>query len=422
MKLSEIYDLAIVGAGPAGMMAAHRAYQCGAKVILLEKNHAPGAKLLMTGKERCNITNAERDPRKFTDQFGNNGKFLLSGLHRFGIEETLNFFHENKLATVTERGNRVFPESNRALDVLNLFTRLLKNNVTLLTDCNIKSFVQKENRIDGITLQDDKTVKAVNYLITTGGLSYPQTGSTGDGHNWARQFGHSITKPQPALTPLLVREKWVKDLEGVSLRNVLISLYQNNRKKENRFGEALFTNYGLSGPIILDMSKSAGKLLSNGEVKLFIDFKPALDHNKLEIRILRDLETHKNKSIKNILYGFLPRKIVPVFLELTDIDQKKKSHSITKNERKKIRLLLKEFPFTVKGLLGFGKSIITAGGVNLKEINPKTMKSKLLKNLYFAGEILDLDGPTAGFNLQVCWTTGYIAGESASVKEHGITQ
>jgi hypothetical protein len=366
----------------------------------------------MTGKERCNITNAERDPRKFADQFGNNGKFLLNSLHRFGIEETLNFFHENKLATVIERGNRVFPESNRARDVLNLFIRLLKNKVTLLTDCKIKSFVQKENRIEKITIQDNKTVKAVNYLITTGGLSYPQTGSTGDGYKWARQFGHSIIKPQPALTPLLVREKWVKELEGISLKNVLISLYQNNRKQEDRFGEALFTGYGLSGPVILDMSKSAGKLLKNGEVKLFIDFN----------RILRDLEIHKNKSIKNILYGLLPRNIAPVILKLADIDKNKKSHSITKDERKKLRILLKEFPLTVTGLVGFGKSIITTGGVDLKEVNPKTMQSKLLKNLYFAGELLDLDGPTGGFNLQVCWTTGYIAGESASFKTHGINK
>ena len=422
MKQSEEYDLAIVGAGPAGMMAAYRAYQCGANVILLEKNHSPGVKLLMTGKERCNITNAERDPHKFTDQFGRNGKFLLSGLLRFGVEETLNFFHDNKLETVIERGNRVFPESERAMDVLDLFIRLLKNNVTLLTDCKIKSFIRKENRIDKISLQDNKTVKAANYLITTGGLSYPRTGSTGDGYKWARQFGHSTIKPQPALTPLLVREKWVKELEGISLKNILISLYQNNRKKEDRFGEALFTGNGLSGPVILDISKSAGKLLSNGEVKLYIDFKPALDHKKLENRILRDLDIHKNKSIKTILHGFLPRKIAPVILKLAEMDEKKKSHSITKDERKKLRLLLKEFPLTVTGLVGFSKSIITTGGVNLKEVDSRTMQSKLLKNLYFAGEILDLDGPTGGFNLQVCWTTGYIAGESASVKGHGKTQ
>ena len=422
MQESEQYDLAIVGAGPAGMMAAIRAYQCGAKVILLEKNHSPGAKLLMTGKERCNITNAESDPRKFAESFGKNGKFLLSSLHRFGIEKTLNFFHENNLLTIIERGNRVFPDSNKSRDVLNLFLSLLKNNVTLLTDCKIKSFAWKENRINHINLQDGKPVKDANYIITTGGLSYPLTGSTGDGYKWAKEFGHSVIEPRPALTPLLVKEKWVKDLEGISLRNVIISLYQNNRKKEERFGEALFTGYGLSGPVILDMSKSAGNLLLNGELKLHIDFKPALDHKKLENRILRDLDIHKNKSIKNILFGFLPRKLVPVFLKLTGIEENKKSNSITKDERKKLRLLLKEFPLTITGLIGFNKSIITTGGVHLKEIDPKTMRSKFIDNLYFAGEILDLDGPTGGFNLQVCWTTGYIAGESASFKEHEITR
>ncbi len=421
MKHSSTYDLAVIGAGPAGMMAAYRAYQCGARVILLEKNQSPGIKLLMTGKERCNITNAERDPGTFADQFGRNGKFLLSGLHRFGVEETLNFFHENKLSTVIERGNRVFPESNRARDVLDLFTKLIKNNVMMLTGCKINSFVRKDKRIDNMTLQGHRAITVDNYIITTGGLSYPQTGSTGDGYTWARQFGHSIVTPQPALTPLVVRENWVKDLEGVSLKNVLISLYQNNRKKEDRFGEALFTNYGISGPVILDMSKSAGKLLSKGDVTLHIDFKPALDHAKLENRILRELELHKNKSIKSILYGFLPRKIIPVFLKLADMDEKKKSHSITKEERKRMRLLLKEFPLTVTALVGFNKSIITTGGVDLKEIDPRTMRSKLVENLYFAGEILDLDGPTGGYNLQVCWTTGYIAGESASGKTDGKT-
>jgi predicted Rossmann fold flavoprotein len=421
MKRSETYDLAIVGAGPAGMMAAYRAYQCGAKVILLEKNHSPGTKLLMTGKERCNITNAERDPRKFSDQFGINGKFLLNGLHRFGVEETLNFFNENNLATVIERGNRVFPESNRSRDVLNLFIKLLKGNVTLLTGCKIQNLGLKGKMVENITLEDKNIIIAENYLLTTGGLSYPQTGSTGDGYTWARQFGHSVVEPLPALTPIIVKEKWIKDLEGVSLKNVFISLYQNNRKMQDRFGEAMFTGYGLSGPVILDLSKSAGKLLSKGEVKVVIDFKPALDHHKLENRILRDLDIHKNKSIKNILHGFLPGKIIPVFIELAHINERKKAHSITKEERKKIRLLLKEFPLTVKGLAGFSKSIITAGGLNLKEVDSRTMRSKIIKNLYFAGEILDLDGPTGGYNLQVCWTTGFIAGESAAGNTHGKT-
>ena len=232
-----------------------------------------------------------------------------------------------------------------------------------------------------------------------------------------KKMGHSIIKPEPALTPIVVKEKWVKDLEGLSLKNVRISIYQHNKKQDDRFGEALFTGFGLSGPIILDMSKSIGKLLENGQTDLFIDFKPALDFNMLDKRILRDLEKHKNRSIKNTLTELLPKKLIPVILALATIDPKKKGHSITKEERKKMQLLLKQFRLTVKSLLGFNKAIITTGGINIKEIDPKTMRSRIIKNLYFAGEILDLDGPTGGYNLQVCWSTGYLAGENAA-KNH----
>ena len=408
------YDLAIIGAGPAGMMAALRASECGAEVLLLEKNNTPGIKLLMTGKERCNITNAETDPKKFAANFGKNGKFLLSALYRFGVEDTINFFHKNKLKTVVERGGRIFPESGRAKDVQELFLRLLKrNNVAFLTGCGIRNIFLKENRIDKIILEKGE-VKARNYLICTGGLSYPQTGSTGDGYKRAKDMGHTIIKPKPALTPIVVKEEWVRELEGLSLKNVSISLYQNNKKKDERFGEALFTGFGMSGPIILDMSKSIGQLLAAGDVDLFIDFKPALDFDMLDKRILRDLEEHKNKTIKNILPDLLPQKILPVILDLTKIDPEKKGNSITKDERKKLRLLLKQFPLTIKSLLGFNKAIITSGGIALNEIDPKTMRSKIIDNLYFAGEILDLDGPTGGYNLQVCWSTGYLAGESAA--------
>ncbi|HDO34738.1 MAG TPA: NAD(P)/FAD-dependent oxidoreductase [Nitrospirae bacterium] len=411
---TEKYDLAIIGAGPAGLMAALRAAECGADVVLLEKNRVPGIKLLMTGKERCNITNAEPDIRRFADNFGKNGKFLLTALYRFGIKETIDFFDKNKLKTKTERGGRIFPEGDKARDVQELFLRLIKkSNVTLLTNCRIRDIPLKQNRIEKIVL-DDTEIKAGNYLISTGGLSYPQTGSTGDGYIWAKQMGHTIIKPEPALTPVLVKERWVKDLEGLSLKNVRISVYQDNKKKDDRFGEALFTGSGLSGPIILNMSKSIGKLLVKGQTDLFIDFKPALDFNVLDKRILRDLEKHNSKSIKNILPELLPKKLIPVILKLTGIDPDKKGRSITKDERKKLRLLLKEFPLTVKGLSGFKKAIITTGGISLKEIDPKNMRSRIIKNLYFAGEILDLDGPTGGYNLQVCWSTGYLAGENAA--------
>jgi predicted Rossmann fold flavoprotein len=410
----EKYDLAIIGAGPAGMMAALRASDRGARVVLLEKNRKPGIKLLMTGKERCNISNAETDVQQFASHFGKKGKFLLSALYRFGMQETIDFFHGNKLKTVVERGGRIFPESGRAEDVHALLLRLVKsNNVTLLTDCTIKKIAYKQPLIERIVLNNDE-IAAANYLISTGGLSYPGTGSTGDGYQWAKQMGHRIVKPSPALTPIVVKEKWIKELEGLSLKNVRVSVYQKNKKMDERFGEALFTDVGMSGPVILDMSKLIGDLLARGQADLFLDFKPALDFAMLDKRILRDLENHKNRAIKNMLPKLLPKKMIPVILRLAGINADTKGHSITKEERKKLRLLLKQFPLTIKKLVGFNKAIITSGGVDLKEVDPKTMRSRIIKNLYFAGEVLDLDGPTGGYNLQVCWSTGYLAGESAA--------
>jgi len=411
------YDLAIIGAGPAGMMAAVRAAQCGARVVLLEKNREAGIKLMMTGKDRCNITNSETDPIKLVDHFGKNGKFLLSALHCFGVKETIDFFHENNVRTKIERGGRIFPESDRAKDVQGLFLKLIKDlGISIYCNCTVKNIIHRQDETEKIVIDDNKEIRAENYLISTGGLSYPKTGSTGNGYTWAEHMGHTIIKPQPALTPILVKEPWVKDLEGLSLKNVSISVYQNKKKKHERFGEALFTDSGLSGPIILDMSRQIGGLLSKGQTDLFIDFKPALDFNVLDKRILRDLETNKNKAIKNILPGLLPKKLVPVIMNLADIDPDKKGNSITKDDRKRLRLLLKEFPLTIKSLLGFNKAIITAGGISLKEIDPKTMRSRIIRNLFFAGEILDLNGPTGGYNLQVCWSTGYLAGEHAATK------
>jgi len=411
---SEKYDIAIIGAGPAGMMAALRATECGARVVLIEKNHKPGIKLLMTGKERCNITNAETDIQQFASHFGKKGKFLLSALYRFGMKETIDFFHENKLKTVVERGGRIFPQSGRAEDVHTLFLRRMKQqNVTLVTQCSVKKILHRDHFIERI-ICDKHEITAENYLICTGGRSYPGTGSTGDGHQWAKQLGHRIVKPVPALTPVVMKETWIRDLEGLSLKNVRISVYQKNKKMDERFGEALFTDAGMSGPVILDMSKSIGTLLERGETILFIDFKPALDDSMLDKRILRDLEKYKNRAIKNILQELLPRKMIPVILRLAMIGADTNGHSITKEERKKLRMLLKHFPLTVKKLVGFSKAIITAGGVDLKEVDPKTMRSRIIKNLYFAGEVLDLDGPTGGYNLQVCWSTGCLAGESAA--------
>ena len=409
----QFYDLAVIGAGPAGMMAALCAAECGAKVILLEKNSAPGIKLLITGKGRCNITNAEPEVRKFVSTFGKNGKFLINAFHRFGVKETVGFFHKNNLSTKVERGGRIFPITDKAVDVQQLFLKLLsENNVIFQKNCRIQNIVHKNNIIEKIiTCTGD--VKALNYLIATGGLSYPKTGSTGDGYSWAENMGHNIVETKPALTPILVNEKWIKELEGLSLKNVSVSIFQNNKKYDERFGEALFTANGMSGPIILDLSKTIGDLLAHGRVDLFIDFKPALDLDKLDKRLLRDLEKFGKKAMKNLLPELMPKKLIPVMLCLTGIDPEKRANSVSKKEREKLRLYLKRFPLTVNSLLGFSKAIITTGGVSLKEIDPKTMRSKIINNLYFAGEIMDLDGPTGGYNLQICWSTGFIAGNSA---------
>ncbi|MFC1528332.1 NAD(P)/FAD-dependent oxidoreductase [Candidatus Latescibacterota bacterium] len=409
------FDLAIIGAGPAGMMAALRASECGAKVLLIEKNDRPGIKLLMTGKGRCNITNDQSDIRAFADHFGRNGRFLIPALHRFGVRETIEFFHANDLKTKVERGGRVFPESDRAKDVQELLISLYKKrNVTLYDQCRVQTILQKDNKIEYIIIDNDSKITARNYMICTGGLSYPQTGSSGDGFAWAEKMGHTIVKPKPSLTPLKAREKWIRELEGLSLKNVRISVYQDNKKRDECFGEALFTDSGLSGPIILDMSKTVGTLLQKGNMSLYIDFKPALEFNTLDKRLLRDFDEFSNKQMSNIMSGLLPQKLIPVMLKLANIDPLEKGHSVTKEDRKRLRLLLKEFPLTITGLLGFRKAIVTAGGISLKEIDPKTMGSKIISNLYFAGEILDLDGPTGGYNLQVCWSTGYVAGESAA--------
>jgi predicted Rossmann fold flavoprotein len=413
-KKVESYDVAVIGAGPAGMMAALRASQSGARVVVLEKKHSAGLKLLMTGKERCNITNAERDEQTLAGYFGRNGKFLLSALYNFGVEDTIHFFESNGVPVKEERGGRIFPKSDKAMDVQQLLLRLLrKHKVKLRTRCSIKKINFSDGAIKSIQLVGEE-INAKNFIIATGGLSYPETGATGDGYAWAKRMGFSIVPPTPALTPIKVDEKWIDELEGLSLKNVAITAVQNNKKQAERFGEALFTRNGLSGPIILDMSKEVGQLLKKGAVELHLDFKPALNFEKLDNRLLRDLQQFSNKEMKNIMSGLLPRKLIPMMLKKAEIDPEKKGHSVSRIERKRLRLLLKEFPLTVSGLTGFNKAVITSGGIALNEVDPTTMRSKKINNLFFAGEILDLDGPTGGFNLQVCWSTGYLAGELAA--------
>ncbi len=414
MKENNSFDIAVIGGGPAGMMAAGRASELGAKVVLIEKNEILGKKLLITGKGRCNFTHSEFDIRKFAEKFGRNGRFLYSALAIFGAREVINFFESRGLKSRVEQGERIFPEERNAQDILNVLTKYLtEGKVNILLNSEITGFKQNNGKIFQVFLQD-RQVSADKFIICTGGKAYPQTGSTGDGYRWAEQSGHTVITPVPALNPVKTSENWVKEVQGLSLKNVSIKLFQNGKKQDERFGEMLFTHFGVSGPIVMDMSKNIGALLKNGPVKLLLDLKPALDFKKLDKRIQRDFQEFKGRMFKNSLKGLLPLSMIPVMIKLSGVDPEKKVDYINREERNKLVHLLKELELTPTELLGFKWSVVTSGGVSLKEVNPNTMGSKKMENLYFAGEILDLDGPSGGYNLQACWSTGFLAGQSAA--------
>ena len=406
------FDIAVIGGGPAGMMAAGRAAELGAKVVLIEKNEILGKKLLITGKGRCNFTHNEFDIRKFAEKFGRNGRFLYGALALFGVGEVIDFFESRGVKTKVEQGDRIFPEKDNAQDIVNVLIKYLaEGKVNILLNSEVTGFKQEKGKISQVLLRD-RQISADKYIICAGGKAYPQTGSTGDGYQWAEQLGHTVITPVPALNPVKTSEDWVKELQGLSLKNVSLKLFQNSKKQDERFGEMLFTHFGVSGPIVMDMSKNIGALLKNGPVKLILDLKPALDFEKLDKRIQRDFQEFKGRMFKNSLKGLLPLSMIPVIIKLSGIEPEKKVDYISREERNKLVHLLKELELTPTGLLGFKWSVVTNGGVALKEVNPNTMGSKKIENLYFAGEILDLDGPSGGYNLQECWSTGYLAGQS----------
>ena len=407
------YDIGIIGAGPAGLMAAGRAAQLGAKVVLIEKNDRPGKKLLATGGERCNITCSEKNRLKFVEPFGKQGKFLLSALASFGIADILNFFKEQGVATKVEKGNKVFPVSDKASDVAKALVNYVeKHQVSILTNCSVQAVRVTESGFE-ISSQSQK-IEAKSVIICAGGLSFPSLGSSGDGYNWAEMLGHTITPTEPALVGLVLKEAWIKSVQGLELKDVRLSFYQNNKKQDGCLGDALFTHEGISGPLLINLSKTIGQYLKQGPLTLEIDFHPALNHDVLDKHFLSIIEKAKGKQLKNVLSELIPSRLVPFFTNPSEIDTSKRGDMLSKIERKRLINLMKSFPLQVDKLAGYAKAIITAGGVSLKELDPQTMESKLVPNLYFAGEILDLDGPTGGYNLQVCWSTGYVAGESAA--------
>jgi hypothetical protein len=413
-KTQEEFDVVVIGAGAAGLMAAGRAAELGAKVAIIDKNKTLGRKLLITGKGRCNITQAEFNDKEFIKKLGKKSQWLFSALAVFGPEKVINFFESRGLKTKTERGGRVFPESDRAQDVLDVLLRYLKEKkVKIFSGEPVLGLDAKNKKIIGVKLAN-RQIGAKSFILSTGGKAYPVTGSTGDGYAWAKDLGHEIVKPVPALVPIETKEVWPKKLQGLSLKNVNLNLWQNNKKQDFRFGEMLFTHFGLSGPIVLDISKKIGELLPQGEVTIEIDLKPALDIAQLEKRLQRDFSASGNKDFKNYLPDLVPQKMTEIIIKFSGLDANRKLSSITKEERKKIAMTLKSLRTGAQGLMGFDQAIVTSGGVNLNEIDSRSMKSRIIDNLFFAGEILDLDGPTGGYNLQICWSTGYLAGTKAA--------
>ena len=396
------------------MMAAITAARRGFKVTLVEKNEKLGKKLFITGKGRCNITNAG-DSEDLFNSIVTNRKFMFSSFNGFSNYDTLGFFDELGLHIKIERGNRVFPESDHSSDVIGALNRELKRlSVDVRLNTEVKDIIVNGGKATGVVVKcsgKESTIQADNVIVATGGNSYQSTGSTGDGYRFARKLGHSVTPILPALVPFNVAEDWESDLQGLSLKNVSIVVLDGKQEIYSDFGEMLFTHFGVSGPLILSASSFAARRIKEHPLKLVIDLKPALSQEQLDERILRDFDEEKNKAFKNSLDKLLPKKMIPVIVRLSDIDGNKKVNEITKQERQKLVSLIKGLELTITGLRGFNEAIITQGGINVREINPTTMESKLVKNLYFAGEVLDVDALTGGFNLQIAWSTGYAAAD-----------
>ncbi|MBQ7955380.1 MAG: NAD(P)/FAD-dependent oxidoreductase [Lachnospiraceae bacterium] len=407
----------IVGGGAAGMMAAVSAAQMGHQVILYEKNEKLGKKIYITGKGRCNVTNA-CDIEKLFQAVNGNSKFLYSAFYGFDNSQVMAFFEENGCPLKIERGERVFPVSDHASDVIFALQRCMKelgvevNLHTPVTEICLKKNEDGKDKVSGVKLKNKDFVEADSVIIATGGLSYPTTGSTGDGYEFAESTGHLVTDRKPSLVPLVTSEKWCHELMGLSLKNVEVSLYRQGKEIYRDFGEMLFTHFGISGPLILSASAQYVEKAWNEKAEIFIDLKPALDEEQLDKRLLREFEENKNKQFKNAVGGLFPSKLTPVMIMLSGIDPEKKVNEITKKERKDFVNLIKKLPLTVIGCRDYNEAIITKGGVSVKEINPSTMESKKVKGLYFAGEVLDLDAVTGGFNLQIAWSTGSLAGSS----------
>lgn len=405
-------DIIIIGGGAAGMMAAVAAAGCGHRVRIYEKNEKLGKKIYITGKGRCNITNA-CDTEELFGNVVHNPKFLYSSFYAFTNFDMMEFLEKNGCPVKTERGNRVFPVSDKSSDVIRALSEKLRElGVKVYLHEEVSGILTKDGAVSGVRLKRGGTETADAVIVATGGLSYPTTGSTGDGYRFAREQGHTVTELSPALVPFVTKEAVVKELQGLSLRNINVRISKGSKVLYEEFGEMLFTHFGVSGPVLLSASSFVADALKKEPLTLSVDLKPALTPEQLDARLLRDFEEFKNKQFKNALVHLLPSKMLPVITKRSGIDPEKKVNEITRQERQQIISAVKEFRLTITGLRDYKEAIITQGGISVREVNPSTMESKRVRNLYFAGEVLDLDAVTGGFNLQIAWSTGYLAGIS----------
>lgn len=402
----------VIGGGAAGTVAAIFAARNGHRVELFEKNEKIGKKLFITGKGRCNVTNAG-DMDALFDAVKSNPKFLYSAFYSFTNEQAMDFFEELGVRLKVERGNRVFPQSDHSSDIINALKHELERlGVEIHLCTEVKDVLVEHEKFTGIVLKNGKKVSGDACVVATGGISYASTGSTGDGYRFAEKTGHKVTELYPSLVPMEVKEWYAKELQGLSLRNIQGTILDGNKKLYEEFGEMLFTHYGVSGPIIISASSVVGKKLQDKELTLKIDLKPALSREQLDQRVLRDFEENKNKQFKNAVDKLFPAKLKPIMIELSGISPEKKVNEISKEERLYFVDLIKNFKMSLTGLRSYNEAIITKGGVSVKDIDPGTMESKKISGLYYAGEVLDLDALTGGFNLQIAWSTGYLAGIS----------
>ncbi len=418
-----IYDVVVVGGGPAGMMAAGRGAEMGAKVILIEKNESLGKKLLITGGGRCNLTNAEFDTRKLLEKFKGDGKFLFSAFSRFSVTEALDFFHKHGVETKIENEERVFPVSDDVRTVFNALLKYMKRHKVeiILNSPAAQILISKDDKseISGVKLKSGKEILARKVIIATGGISRPETGSTGDGFAWLRKIGHTIIEPTPSLVPIEVKDDWVKKLASLSLADIKITTLQNEVKQDTGRGKILFTHFGLSGPAILNMSKDIGELLKYGEVTISLDIFPSQDHGMLNAKLQEIFKERQNKKLKNSLSAIIPSALASAVVELSKINPEKQCNGITREERLALVDILKNIPIRADKLLGSDKAIVSSGGVSLDEVDFKTMSSRLFPNLYLIGDILNISRPSGGYSLQLCWTTGFVAGNSAG-NDHSL--